>query len=135
MAGVRDMMFGAGRYDTALSPEDEKKFVLWAMARGKMRDLEDYDLRGAWKAGQMRGEGHGTDTYKKPNHPTFSNQSMYSTPQRRGGSWEQAGDQWTYWASPENMRHRSMMTLADYFRRVEPGNNVIFPIDYRLPRR
>jgi len=30
---------------------------------------------------------HFPDTYKRPNHPTFSNESIYSTPENPGGSW------------------------------------------------
>ena len=33
-------------------------------------------------------QGHYTDKYKKPNHPSFSNESIYSTPQTPGGRWE-----------------------------------------------
>lgn len=128
MTGLADL------FNTPLNPKDEDKFLRWAQEAGKTRDLEDYDLRGAWKSGALTG-GHGPDTYKKPNHPTFSNESMYSTPQRPGGSWQQAGDDWLFWASQQNMRSHPMGALADYFRQVEPGNNVIFPINYQLPRR
>ena len=31
---------------------------------------------------------HFPDTYKRPSHPTFSNESIYSTPERPGGSWK-----------------------------------------------
>lgn len=31
--------------------------------------------------------GHFPDTYKRPNHSTFSNESIYSTPENPGGSW------------------------------------------------
>ena len=50
----------------------------------------DYDLRGLYnEQGPVRyAEGqHMTDRYKKPNHPTFSNQSMFSTPENPGGAW------------------------------------------------
>ena len=33
-------------------------------------------------------EDHFPDTYKRPNHPTFSNESIYSTPEKPGGSWK-----------------------------------------------
>ena len=121
-------------YNTQLSSVDEDKFLQWAASNNKMRDLEDYDLRGAWKAGALTG-GHGPDTYKKPNHPTFSNESMYSTPQTPGGEWQQSGDNWAFWASPQNMQNMGMQGLSEYFRQVEPGNNVIFPVNYQLPRR
>ena len=31
---------------------------------------------------------HFPDTYKLPGHPTFSNESIYSTPEHKGGHWE-----------------------------------------------
>ena len=33
-------------------------------------------------------QGHYTDKYKKPNHPTFSDESIYSNEQTPGGKWE-----------------------------------------------
>jgi hypothetical protein len=35
---------------------------------------------------------HGTDTYKLPNHMTFSNESKYSNDQHKGGTWETTPD-------------------------------------------
>ena len=32
-------------------------------------------------------EKHFPDTYKRPSHPTFSNESIYSTPENPGGQW------------------------------------------------
>jgi hypothetical protein len=32
-------------------------------------------------------DNHFPDTYKRPNHNTFSNESIYSTPENKGGSW------------------------------------------------
>ena len=40
---------------------------------------EDYDLRGAFADGTERDSiGHLPDTYKKPSHPTFSDESAYA---------------------------------------------------------
>ncbi len=33
-------------------------------------------------------EQHFPDTYKRPSHPTFSDESIYSTPENPGGSWK-----------------------------------------------
>ena len=52
---------------------------------------EDYDLRGAFKSGLTKDiqSGHWPDTYKKPNHPTFSNQSIYAKyAPEKAGSWK-----------------------------------------------
>ena len=36
--------------------------------------------------------GHLGDKYNKPNHPTFSDESIYSTEEHRGGTWTDNGD-------------------------------------------
>lgn len=123
-------------YDTRLSPEQEVRFQAWARSVGRERDTEDYDLRGAWLSGAFSGDGHGPDTYKKPNHPTFSNESIYSEPSNEGGRWVPAGDgTWVFWASPTNMRHNALGDLLQYFKDIEAGNTIVFPFDYQLPKR
>ena len=135
MSGLQELL--TGLFDTKLDPRQEAAFQQWARAKNRLGDLEDYDMRGAWQAnvGQS-GNGHYPDTYKKPNHPTFSTESQYSTPQHMGGTWQPAGgDSWVYWASPQNLEGRGVSGLADYFRRVEPDSTVVFPSNYRLPRK
>lgn len=50
-----------------------------------------YDFYSYWKntpkAKLSNPDAHFPDTYKYPNHPTFSNESIYSTPENPGGSW------------------------------------------------
>jgi hypothetical protein len=57
-------------------------------------DSQNYDYYSFYK---NKGEGnikeHFPDTYKRPSHPTFSNESIYSTPENPGGSWE--GEKYT----------------------------------------
>ncbi len=50
----------------------------------------DYDFYSYYKNGDYKNYqgGHFPDTYKKPNHQTFSNESVYSTPENPGGYWE-----------------------------------------------
>lgn len=71
-----------GPYDTKLSPSEEQSFQQWKAVNAPKDSGVDYDLRGAYKAGvsPSASNGHWPDTYKKPNHPTFSNQSIYATP-------------------------------------------------------
>lgn len=41
---------------------------------------QDYDFRGAYQAAildKYNSNSHFPDTFKKPNHPTFSNESIY----------------------------------------------------------
>jgi hypothetical protein len=79
------------RYNTPLSPAEEKNYQSWAKKAGRDRDVYDYDMRGAWKQGITADRsGHFPDTYKKPNHPTFSNESIYHGRDGHfGGYWDQ----------------------------------------------
>lgn len=119
--------------DTRLSPQDERKFQEWAGRAGRLRDLMDYDMRGAWQsnAGQA-GNGHYPDTYKKPNHPTFSRESQYSTPDQTGGEWIQTPNGWVFAASPLNMNNMGAKRLSDYFQQNEPNATPLLPIDWSM---
>lgn len=117
-------------YNTALTPEQEAQYQDWAKANGRQNDTYDYDMRGAWLNGvEQSGNGHFPDTFKKPNHPTFSKESKYSGVDGfEGGQW--VGDDkngWQYKASPTNMHWRSPQELQDYFQRVEPHAKLIVP--------
>lgn len=112
-------------YNTKLSAEEEKEFQKWAKEQGRERDLFDYDLRGAWKemqSGAMQEDdrGHLGDKYKKPNHPTFSNQSIYSNDQNVGGKWEERGGQ-TIFTPGRKLSKAEADFLQRYFAEVEPG--------------
>jgi len=111
-----------GTHNTPLSPKEEKEFMKWAEKTNKVRDLYDYDLRGFWKAGaETADNGHGTDIYKKPNHPTFSDQSQYHTPETQGGSWGVTPEgQTMFTPSPYNLQNMPVPALQQYFRKVEP---------------
>ncbi len=72
---------------TQLEPMQEVQFQDWAK-RNKVRLEpgwnEDYDMRGLWKANPGAApdpQGQWPDTYKLPNHPTFSSQSIYALPE------------------------------------------------------
>jgi len=48
----------------------------------------DYDYFSFYKnSGTGSIDNHFPDTYKRPNHATFSNESIYSIPENTGGSW------------------------------------------------
>lgn len=66
-------------YTTSLTSSEEKQFKAWKQAYAPGDSGEDYDLRGAFKAGVTPDPetGHMPDTFKKPNHPTFSIESQY----------------------------------------------------------
>jgi hypothetical protein len=107
-----------------------------AMARN-MRSMSgdenyDYDMD-AWRRanpGVQMGPGqHYPDTYKKPNHPTFSDQSMYhGQGGAEGGHWDTNPDgTWTFTPGRTNLENFSADALRDYFQRVEPGNTLNLP--------
>lgn len=124
-------------YNTKLTPEEEAAFALWAgtfpdeynkMTR-QLRDGFDYDLRGFWKAGLKQGSnGHGSDLFKKPNHPTFSVDSLYASEEMPGGVWTELaparGDKIpplsTYEPSDTNYLFETPRELVDYMKDVEP---------------
>ena len=112
-----------GQYNTTLNPNDEQAFQQWAQDNGKLRDLYDYDIRGLWSAnrGALDNRGHGPDSYKKPNHPTFSNESMYSG--GNAGVWTVNPDgSYAFTPGPENIWPSK--ALQEYFKQVEPGVNL-----------
>lgn len=116
-------------FDTALSPAQEAAFQQWLAKTGRGRDLADYDMRGAYAAdAQAAGNGHLPDTWKKPNHPTFSDESQYASQKSPGGTWAQMQDgSWVFLASPTNLRGRDPSDLLNYFQAREPGNAVVLP--------
>lgn len=120
----------SNKYNTKLSPAEEADFQKWAVQNNKTKDTFDYDLRGAWKEGSAgTGGAHSPDTYKKPNHPTFSNQSKYNGAEgKTGGEWvQQPGGSYTFNASDANVQNMGEQGLRNYFNKYEKGNAVNIP--------
>lgn len=92
---VRDARDFSDRYNTQLTPEQEQVFQLWAanmsnkLGRNILNDLYDYDMRGAFLEGLTPdGNLHWNDKFKKPNHITFSDSSIYhNVDGYKGGHW------------------------------------------------
>lgn len=114
------------KYNTKLTPKEEAKFQDWAQKNNRAGDSYDYDIRGAWKelqSGKMKeaDNGHLGDKYKKPNHPTFSDQSIYSGKEGiRGGTWGKDGDKDTFTPSQNHMWSKE--ALQRYFNDREPNS-------------
>lgn len=97
---------GAGpKFETQLSPAEEKQYAGWKQVVAPNDSGFDYDYRGAFKAGAAPdNNGHWPDTWKKPVHPTFSDQSTYAKDRPDlAGTWE--GDAYV---SPEQKQLRDM---------------------------
>lgn len=98
-------------------------------------DTSGYDLRGyyndnpkgAWEFANSE-YGHAPDTYKKPNHITFSNESKYSTPSNPGGRWVFENNQDVFYATPQNIKNAGGVDkLQKYFQEQEKGVKLILP--------
>jgi hypothetical protein len=111
--------------NTKLSPQDEQKYLRWATANNKINDTYDYDLRGAYINGLAGVNGdHSPDTFKKTNHPTFSNQSINNgVGGQYGGVW--VGDRF----APSEYNMNNIGGLAGYqaYGRVAEGGDFMVP--------
>ena len=86
-------------FDTVLSKDQEKQFQIWAFNNinkdiynySEDKGQYDYDYRGAWLVGITPDKtGHWPDTFKKPSHPTFSTDSIYtSVKPEMAGKWNE----------------------------------------------
>lgn len=126
----------SGQFNTPLSQDEEVAFRQWAGDR--IADVYDYDLRGAWK-GMVTGQiqpspnGHLPDTFKKPNHITFSNESIYSSEDMPGGSWVPLeGGRFMFMPSQYNAQFHSADTYKTYFEQNEPNAQVVLPSSFDL---
>ena len=117
-------------YNTGLTQDEFNEFWKWANDRYKGQDnvlyeMGAYDLQGAWKdikAGKIQFDpvnGHLPDTYKKPNHPTFSNESRYHSKETPGGKWEQVGNRWKFYPSKYSVSNYGQ----DYIKRYLANDN------------
>lgn len=89
---MRKSKYSFANYDTPLNQQEESEFQQWKQKYAPNDTGEDYDLRGAFKEGLEPDPktGHWPDTYKKPNHPTFSNESQYAIGEdaKKAGHWK-----------------------------------------------
>ena len=101
----------------------------WLQQHGLQLDGTDYvkqgntprDARGHLPDGMASKPLQG----KLPWHPTFSDESPYSTPEHPGGHWNQLPpykDKWSYQPSRYQVQQGYTGVLANYFRNVEKGN-------------
>jgi hypothetical protein len=103
------------RWNTALTVDQESKFQAWKLINAPTDSGQDYDYRGAFLAGVTADpdSGHWPDTFKKPNHPTFSNESKYAyLMPHYAGFW--TGTNHDVYVSPDrNKDHYASMSLTE----------------------
>jgi hypothetical protein len=148
--GVDPEMMFRNKYNTQLKSKEQKQFDSWADKESKrqgrdiLMDMGAYDVTGFWKSGdykRMDSDNHGSDKWKKPNHPTFSNQSKYhGTDGWYGGNWtDKAGYQpskqtlETYGPDYYNEMFQSEPGRSEYLdlSRYESGQNKPAPFIYQ----
>ena len=125
-------------YNTGLNQQEFNEFWNWAKQRygdqdRVLYDMGAYDLQGAWKAIKNKEidfdpqTGHLPDTYKKPNHITFSNESRYHNGKDFvGGQWQQNGQRWSFTPSPQTIQLYGKNYLQKYFKENEPDTDLIY---------
>ncbi len=124
------------KYNTRLSPKLEASYNQWLKTLPEnQRSTRDYDLRGYFLAGLNGEDGiqlydrengqHFIDKFKKPNHPTFSDESIYHGRDGFiGGHWDNWGrGHQTFTPSETNMT--TPEELAAYMKTVEPNIGLI----------
>jgi hypothetical protein len=95
VVGDPEMIF-KDRYNTPLTAAERKEYDKWVKEESARQgrditwDKGTYDMQGFWKYDQSTDkDGHGHDKWKKPNHPKFSNESIYHGKDGfYGGAWE-----------------------------------------------
>ncbi len=126
----------SAKYNTPIPPEKQAAFDNWVAQRTKqtgknpLGDKYDYDVQGYWLSGAATdARGHGTDLFKKPNHPTFSDESKYNGVNGlTGGSWiNPPGGGSFYQPSATNINLHGIQNLKRYFQQVEPETQLLAP--------
>lgn len=133
------------KYTTKLTADEEKQFQDWYSKVSKYKNLnpnpdadgQDYDYRGYWKNEDRNGilssnsNVHFTDKYKQPSHPTFSNESKYSTKETPGGEWVKGKGTWLF--KHNKFTARQVDRTADYLNGT--GEGFILGTDTIIPNR
>ena len=123
------------QYNTPIPAEKYTDFMRWSeqesarRGRNIMADMEDYDVQGFWLNGDWKKQGiggHATDKWKKPNHPTFSTESIYHNQNGyKGGTWKIKNGKTFYTPSQTNIQFYGKQGLFNYFREVEPDSILV----------
>lgn len=127
------------RYNTELSPDERRGLYGFLMdlsmseGRNAFNDLNDYDMGGAYKASlkERSDKGYFWDLYKKPNHPVFSDDSIYhGVDGHYGGHWTEGTPDipgGTFIPSEWNLQNMPPEEMKWYFAKYEPEAKLYFP--------
>lgn len=114
--------------------QDWLKYKSNLEGRDISQDEQDYDLEGYFNSlnsTPIEG-GHLPDDFKKPNHPTFSNQSKYHIPViQQGGEWNEEGQ---FTPSDLNLKNMRKDRLQQYFNQVENPESLNLPKNQRFSK-
>jgi len=90
-----------------------------------------YDELAALAANPSR--AHFSDIGKKPNHITFSTESLYSGKNGiTGGEWlKDANGNWSFTPSADNLAMHSPAEYKEYFNKYEPDSKLNIPMVYK----
>lgn len=117
------------KYNTGLTQKEFDKFYDWALKKyGSLKSLVyemgTYDVQGSWKSGdafKTNYRGHGTDKWKKPNHKSFSTESVYHSSETPGGRWIKTPSGSQFHPSEITLDLYGVDEVKKYFKEHEPN--------------
>lgn len=117
---------GLLEYINAMDRDRKESRIQTMTDRGLAIRKPDYSYAVAELLGKggLGKDGHSNDVGKLPNHPTFSNQSAFSSPGTEGGVWGNVNGVTAFEPSVSQVLGRGEMSvkgLANYMKRREPG--------------
>lgn len=118
------------QYNTPLNKTDLGLYEKWFNSLpSHQRNTIDYDMQGVFASGIRGKNGHFPDTYKKPNHPTFSMESKYSgVDGHTGGEWRNILGVEVFVPSRTNFTQNKPSFLREYFKQVEPNSLLLYDL-------
>jgi hypothetical protein len=128
------------KYNTPIPPDLMPDYLRWVQQQSQKKgydvrlDAKSYDIQGLFMA-LHKGEkglydektGHSTDRFKKPNHISFSNESMYAKDGLEGGKWTYTDKGTEFTPGKTNYIYNQANDIFKYFREREPNIKLNLP--------
>jgi hypothetical protein len=117
-------------FNTPIPPSLQEEFSKWIKSEsgknGKdlMEEMDDYDVQGYWLDTKGKDGDLKSEKYKKPNHPTFSTESMYNDKDFKGGTWEDIEGVRTFTPGKQNLQNMPREEMKIYFDVYEKGTKL-----------